>query len=113
MPTSAVKPDALFASTDALADRVRILEGQKEGYVELEGSPDMVLEVVSDSSVRKDTERLRRDYWEAGIREYWLVDARTDPLVLRYYAATRPKATGLPRKKTAGLSRSCLANRSV
>ena len=75
-----VKPDALFASTDALVDRVRILEGQKEGYVELEGSPDMVLEVVSDSSVRKDTERLRRDYWEAGIREYWLVDARKDPL---------------------------------
>ncbi|MGH7226103.1 MAG: Uma2 family endonuclease [Gemmataceae bacterium] len=77
----AVKPDALFASNDALADRVRILEGQKEGHVELEGSPDMVLEVVSDSSVRKDTQRLRRDYWEAGIREYWLVDARKEPLV--------------------------------
>src|SRR5690348_6858210 len=77
----AVNPDALFASTDALVDRVRILEGKKEGYVELEGSPDMVLEVVSTSSVRKDTERLRRDYWEAGIHEYWLVDARKEPLV--------------------------------
>jgi len=46
-----------------------------------------VLEVVSEGSVRKDTEQLRRDYWEAGIREYWLVDARKEPLVfdiLRY-----------------------------
>jgi Uma2 family endonuclease len=96
----AVKPDALFASTDTLADRVRILEGQKEGHVELEGSPDMVLEVVSDSSVRKDTQQLRRDYWEAGIREYWLVDARQDPLVfdiLRYMSKgyrTTPKKEG-------------------
>ncbi len=61
----AVKPDALFASVAALSDRVRILEGKKEGHVELEGSPDMVLEVVSESSVRKDTEQLRHDYWEA------------------------------------------------
>ncbi|HWG45708.1 MAG TPA: Uma2 family endonuclease [Gemmataceae bacterium] len=83
----AVNPDALFASTEALADRVRLLEGKAEGYVELEGSPDMVLEVVSPGSVRKDTKQLRRDYWEAGIREYWLVDARPEPLVfdiLRY-----------------------------
>jgi Uma2 family endonuclease len=41
----------------------------------------MVLEVVSDSSVRKDTQQLREGYWEAGIREYWLVDARKEPLV--------------------------------
>ena len=39
----------------------------------------MVLEVVSDGSVRKDTVVLRRAYWEAGVREYWLVDARRDP----------------------------------
>ena len=36
----------------------------------------MVLEVVSSSSVEKDTIILRDLYWQAGIREYWLVDAR-------------------------------------
>jgi Uma2 family endonuclease len=77
----AVNADALFASNEALEDRVRLLEGMDDGYVELEGSPDMVLEVVSTSSVRKDTERLCRDYWEAGIREYWLVGARKEALV--------------------------------
>jgi Uma2 family endonuclease len=40
---------------------------------------DMVLEVVSDSSVQKDYDLLRRAYWEADIREYWLVDARKEP----------------------------------
>jgi hypothetical protein len=71
------KPDGLFASTEALeTGRVRLIEGVEEGYVEIEGSPDMVLEVISTSSVRKDTVVLRRAYWEAGIREYWLVDAR-------------------------------------
>lgn len=77
----AVKPDAIFISHAARQDRVRFLEGTKSGYVEMEGSPDMVVEVVSDSSVRKDTQQLHQDYWEAGIREYWMVDARKEPLV--------------------------------
>lgn len=94
----AVNPDALFASNDALADRVRILEDKKEGYVELEGSPDMVLEVVSTSSVRKDTERLRRDYWEAGITEYWLIDARKEPLIFDILRHTPKGYRTTPKK---------------
>jgi Uma2 family endonuclease len=82
-------PDAVFASNEALQDRVRLIEGRDEGYVEIEGSPDMVLEVVSTSSVQKDTVTLRRAYWQAGVREYWLVDARKDSLsfdILRHGA---------------------------
>lgn len=94
----AVKPDALYASNEALRDRVRLLEGKGEGYVELEGAPDMVLEVVSDSSVRKDTEQLRRDYWQAGIREYWLVDARPHPLVFDILRHTPKGYRTTPRK---------------
>jgi hypothetical protein len=90
------KPDTIFASTASLQDRVRLIEGRTEGHVELEGSPDMVLEVVSASSVHKDTVVLRKAYGEAGVREYWLVDARKEPLtfdILRHtargYRATR------------------------
>jgi Uma2 family endonuclease len=96
----AVVPDALFVATASFEDRVRQIEGKEGGCVELQGSPDMVLEVVSTSSVNKDTVVLRRAYWEAGVREYWLVDARRDPLsfdILRHSArgfrATR-KADG-------------------
>jgi len=60
------------------------------------GSPDMVLEVVSPSSVEKDTVILRQLYWKAGVREYWLVDPRGLELhfdILRHaeksYVATR------------------------
>ena len=75
------KPDAMFLSEAAVeSDRVRFVEGAKGGYNEIEGTPDMVLEVVSDSSVRKDLIILLDAYWQAGIREYWLVDARDDQL---------------------------------
>jgi Uma2 family endonuclease len=84
------EPDATFVSTAALqAKRVRPIRGKKGGVVGLQGSPDMVLEVVSPSSVRKDTVTLRQAYWEAGVREYWLVDARREPLtfdILRHTA---------------------------
>lgn len=64
----------------AATGTVRLVEGAKQGFIELEGSPDMVLEIVSNSSVRKDYKLLRNAYWKAGIREYWLVDARGEKL---------------------------------
>ena len=74
------QPDGMFVSAEALRDgRVKIVEGRTEGYVELEGTPDMVLEVVSRSSVSKDNQVLREAYFLAGIREYWLLDARKPP----------------------------------
>src|SRR5262249_26589734 len=48
---------------------------------ELEGTPDWVLEIVSDSSVEKDTQELRSAYHRARIPEYWLIDARGDEIV--------------------------------
>jgi Uma2 family endonuclease len=97
------EPDGLFVSYDALRDeRVRRLEGTTStACVQLEGTPEMVLEVVSETSVRKDTVELRELYWRAGILEYWLVDARAaQPRfdILRHgpksYTATRKQAGG-------------------
>jgi hypothetical protein len=104
-------PDGTFVSNATMqSDRVRLIEGAHGGYTELQGSPDMVLEVLSDSSEQKDKEKLRQGYWEAGIAEYWLVDARPEPLkfeVLRYssrgYVATR-KQQGWLRSTVFGKS---------
>jgi Uma2 family endonuclease len=52
-----------------------IVEGSGR-FVEVRGSPDMVVEIVSDSSVRKDTIVLPELYFAAGVEEYWLIDAR-------------------------------------
>lgn len=71
--------DGVFVSYDAVRDlRVPFTEGSEGGHVEIVGSPDIVLEVVSRTSVRKDTKVLRQLYWEAGVPEYWLVDARKE-----------------------------------
>jgi Uma2 family endonuclease len=80
------RPDGLFLSHETRAsDRVRLIEGKDGGYVELQGSPDMVLEVLSQSSEAKDTVVLMQGYWEAEVREYWLIDARRDPLLFEIY----------------------------
>lgn len=75
-----VEPDVVVVSEAALAaGRVRLVPaagGRPDRFVELEGGPDLVVEIVSDSSVRKDTERLPAAYHAAGVREFWLVDAR-------------------------------------
>ncbi len=48
--------------------------------VEIVGSPDWMLEIVSDSSVIKDNQQLRQAYHEARVREYWIIDARGDEI---------------------------------
>jgi Uma2 family endonuclease len=86
------QPDGMFVSTDAIQScRVRVIEGRGSGHVELEGSPEMVLEVVSNSSFEKDTVILREAYFTAGINEYWLVDARNTTL---QFDILRPGKTG-------------------
>jgi len=82
-------PDGLFLSAATLAsDRIRLIEGKEGGYVELQGSPDMALEIVSTGSETKDTVTLKQAYHEAGVREYWLVDARKEPVVFDVFRHT-------------------------
>lgn len=68
----------VFRWETLLAGKARLVprEGQPDHYREIEGTPDWVLEVVSDSSVKKDTKLLGAAYHRAGIPEYWIVDAR-------------------------------------
>ena len=75
------EPDGLYFHWSTIeSGRLKLIEGADEGCIELEGTPDMVLEVVSRTSVRKDTVVMRDLYWQAGIPEYWLIDARgTNP----------------------------------
>src|SRR5262249_19112027 len=74
-------PDGMFVSFESVrTGRIERLAGERHGYIEWAGTPDMVLEIVSDNSVQKDTVLLRSLYWKAGIPEYWLGDARSEPI---------------------------------
>lgn len=76
----ATEPDGMFYLWDTMrSGRLRLTEKRDHDYMEISGTPDIVVEVVSDVSEHKDKEILRALYWKAGIREYWLVDARGEP----------------------------------
>lgn len=54
-------PDGIFVAAETLAEgQTKLVEGAEGGFVEMEGTPDIVLEVISRSSVEKDTVVLRR-----------------------------------------------------
>ncbi|MFV2067130.1 MAG: Uma2 family endonuclease [Pirellulales bacterium] len=84
-----VEPDIVFLSNETLArDRARLVAkstGELGRYIEVEGPPDLIAEIVSDSSVAKDTRRLPAAYALAGVREYWLIDARVVPIVFQIH----------------------------
>ena len=77
------EPDLMFCSWETLeSGQVSIVESVPgtERYLEVVGTPDLVVEIVSKSSVHKDTRVLRKKYFQAGIDEYWLIDARKDEI---------------------------------
>jgi Uma2 family endonuclease len=74
------EPDVTVVLWESL-DRGRVREiaavsGKPGRYVELEGAVDLVVEIVSDGSVRKDLKRLPELYATAGVPELWVADAR-------------------------------------
>ncbi|HWY86622.1 MAG TPA: Uma2 family endonuclease [Gemmataceae bacterium] len=76
-------PDLVVISFRSLkAGRVRYIKDE-DRIMEIEGAPDVVVEIVSNSSVTKDKRDLREAYHQARIREYWLVDARGEEIVFQ------------------------------
>jgi len=78
------EPDVVFLSyrrrRDGTVNLVPKASGEAGRYIEIEGPPDLVVEVISDSSGEQDTVRLRSAYFRAGIGEFWLADARGEQL---------------------------------
>lgn len=101
-------PDGVFVSNQTIkSNRVTPVEGKEGGFVELLGSPDMVLEVVSDSSEKKDNQTLFEAYFEAGIPEYWLVDARGKDIEFHVYKRAAKKYA-ITKKQPGGWVKSAV-----
>ena len=110
-----VEPDMTFVSFESLkAKRVWFTAGETTGAeaTEIVGTPDLVVEVVSPSSEDKDTEWLMSQYHDAGIPEYWLIDARGGRTEFDIYAARAERVHARPGSRPAGSSRSCSRGRS-
>jgi Uma2 family endonuclease len=78
-------PDALFYSWEAMErERIRLIPSEYgRGYLELEGTPDWIAEVVSAGSEDKDTRLLRTAYHRAGVSEYWIIDVRGEDTIFQ------------------------------
>lgn len=79
----ATEPDVMFCRWETIeSGRVQLVEFNPGSgrFNEVHGSPDLVVEIISKSSVKKDKQTLRDAYFRAGIPEYWLIDARGDDL---------------------------------
>jgi Uma2 family endonuclease len=78
------EPDFMFCRWDTLLSkrvRFRSVSRKHRKYAEVIGSPDLVVEILSDSSVCKDRQELYRRYFAAAVAEYWLIDCRSDQSV--------------------------------
>lgn len=62
---TAVQPDLLFISTA----RLQIIEKQR-----VSGAPDVVVEVISESTESRDRTFKFKRYAQEGVKEYWIVD---------------------------------------
>lgn len=49
------------------------------------GAPDLCIEIVSPSSRKRDYEKKRMKYQNAGVREYWIVDPKTESVLCYFF----------------------------
>lgn len=66
-----VQPDVYV-----VCDKSKIVDGR------LFGAPDFIAEVLSPSTAKKDTGIKASKYAAAGVREYWIVDARRERVIV-------------------------------
>lgn len=87
------EPDGCYLTWDAIeSGRARLRQSDDgQDVTELVGAVDMVLEVVSPSSVRKDKAVLPDLYHRAGVSEYWLIDARKSKVVFNIFRRAAKK----------------------
>lgn len=71
------EPDLMVVGRGSL-DRVRPLF--------LDGPADIAIEIVSNESVTRDRRDKMREYAEAGVKEYWLLDPRAGEASVAIYA---------------------------
>lgn len=79
---NAYHPDVIFIKKE----RAFILDNPEEIVI---GAPDLVVEILSKSTAIYDKGIKKDVYEQYGVREYWLVDPRTNTIELYAYVGQR------------------------
>ena len=72
-PGEVCQPDLVFIAKQ---------QAQIVGESAIEGSPALIVEVVSKGSVARDYIEKKEDYERFGVQEYWLVDPRNEVVLV-------------------------------
>jgi Uma2 family endonuclease len=70
-PWDIVRPDVLFVRKNRkgiIGERIIL------------GPPDLVVEILSDSTCERDPRTKRKIYADSGVQEYWIVDAEAETI---------------------------------
>ncbi len=77
--------DVIFTETDVVQPDVVFLAKDRDHLItreNIQGAPDLIVEILSNSTRRRD-ERLKRNLYEQhGVKEYWIVDPELDSVKL-------------------------------
>lgn len=84
--TDTVRPDLLFVSKE----RLHIITADN-----VQGSPDLVVEIRSESTARRDWTVKRELYARHGVKEYWLVDPEAATVAVLLLDEGELKVTGV------------------
>lgn len=69
--------DVLFTDTDVAQPDILFVSNEREHIrtpANIQGAPDLIVEILSPSSSRRDWRDKRELYAKHGVREYWIVD---------------------------------------
>ncbi len=92
-------------------ERVRLVGGGEGRKTKLIGSADIIIEIVSERSEIADCEWALAAYYDAGISEYWLFNARRRSAVEFHIDKRGPKEF-VPVRKSGGWAKSAVLSRS-
>ena len=84
-PTMVAVPDIVFVA----AGRKSIITGRA-----IEGAPDLIVEILSPSSVRQDRVVKAALYARHGVRHYWIIDPEACSLETSVLAGEHYRSTG-------------------
>ena len=69
--------DVLFTDTDVVQPDILFVSNEREHIrtpANIQGAPDLIVEILSPSSSRRDWRDKRELYATHGVKEYWIVD---------------------------------------
>ena len=69
--------DVLFSDTDVVQPDLLFVSKEREEIItpaNVQGAPDLVVEIISPSSSRRDWRDKRELYARHGVKEYWIID---------------------------------------